>query len=68
MDIAKAFEDRKIPTIQIQAENVAIDIETFARSRVEKLRKGEHGKTLYVTSADLTQTIVRTLAKKADGM
>jgi len=68
MDIAKVFEDKKIPTIQIQAENVAADIETFARSRVEILRKGEHGRTLYITSADLTQKIIRTLALKADGM
>ncbi|KAF2738866.1 ankyrin, partial [Polyplosphaeria fusca] len=68
MDIAKAFEDKNIPTIQIQAENVARDIEIFARGRVETLRKGEHGKTLYVTSANLTQKLIRTLAHKADGM
>jgi hypothetical protein len=32
MDIAKAFEDKKIPIIQVQAENVASDIESFVRS------------------------------------
>jgi hypothetical protein len=68
MDIAKAFEDKHIPTIQIRAENVAADIETFARSQVEKFRIGEHGKTLYVTSDDLKEKIVHTLAMKADGM
>lgn len=68
MDIAKAFEDKNIPTIQIQAENVANDIETFARGQVEKLRRGEHGKTLYVTSDDLAEKIIQTLARKADGM
>lgn len=68
MDIAKAFEDKRIPTIQIRAENVAADIETFARSQVEKLRDGEHGKTLYVTSDELKEKIIHTLAAKAEGM
>ncbi|KAF2805686.1 uncharacterized protein BDZ99DRAFT_109722 [Mytilinidion resinicola] len=68
MDIAKAFEDKQIPTIQIRAKNVATDIETFARSQVEKLQAGEHGKTLYITSVELKEKIVRTLATKAEGM
>ncbi|OAG06012.1 ankyrin [Paraphaeosphaeria sporulosa] len=68
MDIAKAFGDRHIPTIQIQTENVTADIETFARSQVEKLQGGEHGKTLYVTNDGLKEKIVRTLATKAEGM
>ncbi|KAH8726167.1 hypothetical protein GQ44DRAFT_187871 [Phaeosphaeriaceae sp. PMI808] len=68
MDIAKAFQDKNIPTIQIQAENVVTDIQTFARSQVEKLRTGEHGKALYVTSDDLTERIIQTLISKADGM
>lgn len=68
MDIAKAFEDKRIPTIQVQAENVAADTKTFARSQVEKLRAGEHGKTLYVTSDKLIEKIVQTLAMKAEGM
>jgi hypothetical protein len=68
MDIAKAFEDKRIPTIQIRAENVAADIETFARSQVEKLQAGEHGKTLYITSDELKKKIIQTLAVKAEGM
>jgi len=68
MDIAKAFEDSKIPTIQVQAENVASDIETFIHSRIERLRNGEYGKTLYVTSNDLIEKIIQKLALKADGM
>lgn len=68
MDIAKAFGDRHIPTIQIQTENVTADIETFARSQVEKLQAGENGKTLYVTNDELKEKIVRTLATKAEGM
>lgn len=68
MDIAKAFEDKQMPTIQILAENVAGDIEIFARSQVEKLQAGQHGKTLYITSVELKEKIVQTLAKKAEGM
>jgi DNA-binding Xre family transcriptional regulator len=68
MDIAKAFQDKQLPMFRIQAENVAADIGTFARSQVEMLVKGEHGKTLYVTSDDLRDKIVWTLAAKADGM
>lgn len=68
MDIAKAFGDRHIPTIQIQTENVTADIETFARSQVHKLQAGEHGKTLYITKDELKEKIIRTLATKAEGM
>jgi hypothetical protein len=68
MDIAKAFEDRRIPTIPIQADNVASDIKSFVRSQVETLQRGEHGKTLYVTSENLKEKIILTLAAKADGM
>jgi hypothetical protein len=68
MDIAKAFEEKHIPTIQIGAENVAADIETFARSQVENLRKGENGKTLYITSDSLKEKIIQTLATEANGM
>lgn len=68
MDITKVFEDAHIPTIQIQAENVAADIETFARNQVVKLRQGDCGKTLYVTNNNLEEKIIHTLATKADGM
>lgn len=68
MDITKAFEDKHIPTIQLLAENVAADIEIFVRSQVEKLRTGEHGKTLYIASDNVKDNVVQTLAMKADGM
>jgi hypothetical protein len=68
MDIAKAFEDKNVSTIQIRAESVAADIVTFARSQVEKLRNGVNGNTLYVTSDDLKERIVQTLSTKAEGM
>ncbi|PSN60762.1 hypothetical protein BS50DRAFT_639822 [Corynespora cassiicola Philippines] len=68
MDIVAAFQEKQIPTIQISAENVATDIENFTRSQVEKLRKGEHGKMLYITNDDLKERIIQTLSTKADGM
>lgn len=68
MDIVKAFEDRRIPTIPVLAENVAADIEVFARSEIKRLRRGEHGKALYIASDELEERIAQTLAKKADGM
>ncbi|KAI8937256.1 hypothetical protein NX059_006465 [Plenodomus lindquistii] len=68
MDIAKAFENKKVPTIPIQTESVTADIETFVRSQVEKLLIGEHGKTLYVTDGRLKETIIQTLAQRAEGM
>lgn len=68
MDISKVFEDKHIPTIQIQTENVTADIETFVRSQVEKLQAGERGKTLYISDDRLKEKIIRTLATKAEGM
>ncbi|EUC36296.1 hypothetical protein COCCADRAFT_73150, partial [Bipolaris zeicola 26-R-13] len=68
MDITEAFVKKDVPTIQISAGNVSADIETFARSRVEELRSGQHGKTLYIDSDDFTEEIIRTLAQKAEGM
>jgi hypothetical protein len=68
MDIMEAFEKTHVPTIQISADSVAADIETFIRSKVEELRSGQHGKTLYVTSDELQENIIETLARKADGM
>ncbi|KAJ8107873.1 hypothetical protein OPT61_g8568 [Boeremia exigua] len=40
----------------------------FVRSKVDELRAGKDGKVLYATSDELTETIVETLARKADGM
>ncbi|KAH6621900.1 ankyrin repeat-containing domain protein [Boeremia exigua] len=68
MDIAKAFGDMCIPTIHIRVAEITADIEVFARSRVEKLMAGEHGKTLYVASDRLKDYIIETLVEKAEGM
>jgi len=68
LDIIRAFEENHTPTIQIQAENVAGDIETFVRSEVQKLRKGYHGRKLYLTSDVLEARVIQTLTEKAAGM
>ncbi|KAG9202248.1 hypothetical protein G6514_004686, partial [Epicoccum nigrum] len=49
----------------ILAENVAADIESFARSKVEELQAK---KMLYVTKDELKERIVQTLATKAEGI
>jgi hypothetical protein len=67
-DISRAFEEITTPTIQIKAENISGDIETFVRSEVQKLRNGYHGKKLFLTSDNLEAKVVQTLTKKADGM
>jgi len=67
-DIIRAFEENNTPTIQIEAKNVAGDIETFVRSEVQKLRKGYHGRKLYLTSDILEARVIQTLTEKAAGM
>lgn len=67
-DITEAFSRNHVPTVQILAENVAADIKTFARSKVEELQAGKHGKMLYVTKDELKEKIIQTLAQKAEGM
>ncbi|KAJ4288061.1 hypothetical protein N0V90_012078 [Kalmusia sp. IMI 367209] len=65
MDITEAFVRYHVPIVQILAENVAVDIETFARSRVEELQAR---KILFITSDELKEKIIQTLAQKAEGM
>ena len=67
-DIVRAFKESSTPTIQIKAENVAADIESFVHSEVKKLRKGYYGKKLQLTSDVLEARIVQTLTEKAEGM
>lgn len=57
-DIIRAFEENNTPTIQIQAENVAGDIKTFVCGEVQKLRKGFHGRKLYLTSDVLEERVI----------
>jgi hypothetical protein len=44
------------------------DIAVFARSQVEQLQAGRHGKMLYITSVELKEKVIQTLANKAEGM
>jgi hypothetical protein len=67
-DIERAFAESSTPTIQIQAENVAADIRSFVDSEVKKLRKGRHGKKLFLSSDILEATVISTLTKMAEGM
>jgi ankyrin repeat domain-containing protein 50 len=66
-DIVTAFEDGT-HTIQIKTENVTADVELYVRSEVKKLRKGENGKKLYLSSDALEGKIIRELTEKAEGM
>jgi ankyrin repeat domain-containing protein 50 len=68
-DIIRAFEESSTPTIQIKAENVAADIETFVSSEVQKLRNGyPDGRKLYLDSDLLEARVIQTLTEKAAGM
>jgi hypothetical protein len=67
-DITEAFVRNHVPTVEILAENVAADIETFVRSKVEELQAGKHGKILYITKEEVKQRIIQKLAQKAEGM
>lgn len=67
-DILRAFEECSTPTIQIQADNVAADIERFVCDEVKKLRKGYHGKKLHITNDFLVERVIKTLTQKAEGM
>jgi len=57
-DIVRAFKESNTPTIQIKAENVTADIESFVHSKVKKLRNGYCGKKLYLTSEILKARII----------
>ncbi|KAF2104338.1 ankyrin [Rhizodiscina lignyota] len=60
--------ESKTPTIQVQAQSIAADIESFVRSEVKMLRKGYHGKKLFLYSDALEGKIIQTLTQKAEGM
>jgi ankyrin repeat domain-containing protein 50 len=67
-DISRAFEESNTPTIHIEAENVAGDIESFVRSEVHKLRNGYHGRKFHLASDALEVRVIQTLTEKAAGM
>ncbi len=67
-DIERAFTESKMPTIQVQTQSVAADIESFVRSEVKRLRSGYHGKKLFLSSDALEGKVIQTLTEKAEGM
>ncbi|KAF2135412.1 uncharacterized protein K452DRAFT_22926 [Aplosporella prunicola CBS 121167] len=67
-DINLELENLRAPTIQLEAQNVAADVEAYVRSEVQSLRSGLDGKKLYVADERLVQKIISTLTEKADGM
>jgi hypothetical protein len=67
-DIERAFTESSAPTIQIQAKNVAADIQSFVESEVRRLRQGYNGKKLFLNSDALEAKVISTLTDKADGM
>jgi hypothetical protein len=67
-DIIRAFEESNTSAIQIKAENVMGDIETFVGSEVQKLRNGYHGRKLYLGSDILEARVIQTLTEMAAGM
>lgn len=64
-DIVEAFEAKRVPTLQILAENVAADIETFVCSRVEELQAR---KVLHINEGKLKEEVIQTLTRQAEGM
>lgn len=68
LDIVDAFESRNIPTIKIEAENVAADIELFVSTEVKRLTRTCDGRRLYIQNSSLEEKIIRTLASNAEGM
>lgn len=67
-DIERAFSESSTPTIQMQAESITADVQTYVHAEVKKLRKGYHGKKLFLRSNALEEKIVRTLTQEANGM
>jgi ankyrin repeat domain-containing protein 50 len=67
-DIAEAFENKGVPIIQIEAKNVAADIEAYVRDETRRLRDGYDGKKLYLKDDLLEETIIVTLSRKSEGM
>jgi hypothetical protein len=67
-DIERAFVESNAPTIQIQAKNVEADIRSFVESEIKELRKGNHGKKLFLSNDLLEAKVFSALTGKADGM
>lgn len=64
-DIVHKFEALGMPTIQLEAESVAADIEKYVTNEVSRLRSE---KELYIINEELAEKVVRTLTDRAEGM
>ncbi|KAF2135404.1 uncharacterized protein K452DRAFT_281591, partial [Aplosporella prunicola CBS 121167] len=67
-DITYTLESRGTPTIQLEARNMAADIEKYVSNKIERLQSGLDGRKLYVKDECLVQKIIATLTNRADGM
>ena len=67
-DIARAFEERSTPTIEIQAKSTKADISLYVNSEVSRLLKGVHGKKLFLRDKSLEADIVSVLTQESNGM
>jgi hypothetical protein len=67
-DIERAFADACTPTVEIQLEYVVADIRSFVESEVRKLRQGDHGKKLFISSDAFEDEVIGALTEKAEGM
>ncbi|KKZ68567.1 hypothetical protein EMCG_01016 [[Emmonsia] crescens] len=67
-DIETAFNDAKVPMIEIQVDDTAEDIKTFVTEELRSLRQGLYGKKFYLSDDSLEDVIIEFLTKKSDGM
>lgn len=66
LDIQEAFQEH--PSLLIGKQDVSRDIKTYITTEVRRLRRGYHGKKLYIESDFLEGEVIENLIANADGM
>lgn len=66
LDIQEAFQEH--PSLLIGKQDVSRDIKTYITTEVRRLRRGYHGKKLYIESDFLEAEVIENLIANADGM
>lgn len=66
LDIQEAFQEH--PSLLIGKQDVSRDIKTYITTEVRRLRRGYHGKKLYIKSDFLEAEVIENLIANADGM
>ncbi|GES60394.1 WD-repeat protein [Aspergillus terreus] len=66
LDIQEAFQEH--PSLVIGKKDVTHDIKTYITTEVRRLRRGYHGKKLYIKSDFLEAEVIENLIANADGM